>query len=239
MRSLVFLVSLYAGMTAIGLIALPAALFHQGPALWAVRVWARWAMFCLRRIGGVRLRLEGLEHIPPGPTLIACKHQSNLETIAAFLAVPDPAVVLKRELLAMPLYGWFAQRTGMIVVDREAHAKALRGMVHEAKQRLAEGRHVVIFPEGTRKAPGEPPDYKPGVAALYRELDVACVPAALNSGVFWGEGGRLLARGETVIRFLPPIPAGLPRREFMMRLEAEIEGASAELLAQAPAVATT
>lgn len=229
LRSILFMAWLYLGMSALALAGLPLAVFSTRAGLVATRLWAHWAVLGLRLIAGVRLRLEGIEHIPAEPVLFASKHQSNLETITAFLALRDPAIVLKRELIRLPLYGWYAKRTGMIVVDRDAHARALKDMVRDAKARFAEGRPVLIFPEGTRQLPGAPPDYKPGVAALYRELDVPCVPVALNTGLFWGSGGKLKQPGVAVIRFLPAIPPGLQRRPFMAELEARIEAASTEL----------
>ncbi|MBY0447998.1 MAG: 1-acyl-sn-glycerol-3-phosphate acyltransferase [Hyphomonadaceae bacterium] len=237
MRSALFMLYLYGGMAALGILAFPLALVNRAAGIGAIRLWALYTLFGLRWIAGVRVRFEGLEHVPDGPVLIASKHQSNLETIAAFLVLRDPAMVLKRELLKLPLYGWFAVRTGMIVVDRDAHAKALRDLVRHAKARFAEGRPVLIFPEGTRRPPGAPPDYKPGVAALYRELGSACVPVALNTGQFWDARGKLHRRGAAVLRFLPPIPPGLSRQDFMQALEGCIEPASAALTADSAAFA--
>jgi 1-acyl-sn-glycerol-3-phosphate acyltransferase len=144
-----------------------------------------------------------------------------------------PAFVLKRNLLNIPFYGWYARKSGMIAIDREGRASALRMMVIRARAELAAGRSVVIFPEGTRKQPGAVPDYKPGVAGLYGQLNVPCVPVALNSGLYWtGPGGFIKNPGKMVIEFLPPIPPGLKRREFMTALEAEIETATARLVAE-------
>jgi len=229
LRSFVYICWLYGGMILLGFSTLPIAYFSRRVGLATIKLWARWALLGLALIGGIRVRFEGLEHVPDEPVLFASKHQSNLETIAAFIALRDPAMVLKQELTKLPAYGVYCRRTGMIVVDREAHAKALKDLVRDAKTAFAEGRPVMIFPEGTRRMPGAPPDYKPGVAALYRELDVPCVPVALNTGLFWGSGGKLKRPGVAVIRFLPPIPAGLQRRPFMAELETRIETASAEL----------
>ena len=229
LRSFLFMAWLYGGMSVLGLAALPLAMVSSRATLMAIRLWAHWTILGLKLIADIEVRFEGLQHVPNEPVLVASKHQSNLETIVAFLALLNPAIVLKSELMKLPLYGWYAKRAGMIVVDRDAHSKALKEMVRHARARFAEGRPVLIFPEGTRQAPGAAPDYKPGVAALYRELDVPCVPVALNTGLFWGGGGRLKQPGVAVIRFLQPIPAGLQRRPFMAELEARIEAASAEL----------
>ncbi len=132
--------------------------------------------------------------------------------------------------MPLPFFGWFAWKTKMIAVDRAAHAKALKAMVRQTRARLAEGRQILIFPEGTRTTPGEPADYKPGVAAIYRDVDAPCWPVATNSGVHWPAHGFKRYPGTVVFEFLPPIPAGLKRVEFMKQLESRIEDASTALL---------
>jgi len=136
--------------------------------------------------------------------------------------------VLKRELLRIPFYGWFLGKAAAIPIDRSAGVSALRKMSDAARQVLAQGRPILIFPEGTRKKPGAAPDYKPGVAALYGQLDVDCVPVALNSGVYWT--GFLKRPGTIVLQFLEPIAPGLKRGAFMTLLEQRIEGATNQLL---------
>jgi len=149
----------------------------------------------------------------------------------------DPAVVLKRELLRIPFYGWMAWKAGMISIDREGRAQALRHMVDAARAVIAQKRSILIFPEGHRMAPGAKPDYKPGVAALYAQLDVSCVPVALNSGLFWtGPFGFLKKRGRIIVQFLEPIPSGLRSRVFLERLELRIETATAALLTEGHAL---
>jgi 1-acyl-sn-glycerol-3-phosphate acyltransferase len=145
----------------------------------------------------------------------------------------DPAVVIKRELQYVPFYGWYATRAGSIFIDRKGGAGALRRMVAAARQAIAAGRPVVIFPQGTRTAPGAAvtadAPYQSGVAALYRELGVPLVPAAVNSGTYWGRRAFMKRRGRIIVAFLPPIPPGLPRREVMATLESRIEAATAAL----------
>jgi 1-acyl-sn-glycerol-3-phosphate acyltransferase len=157
--------------------------------------------------------------------------------LALYALLDDASVVIKRELLRVPFYGWFARKAGMIAIDRGAHAGALRKMAEQGRAVAAEGRSIVIFPEGTRKNPDAAPDYKPGVAGLYTQLRVPCVPVALNSGLFWtGPGGFLKKRGRIVIEFLPAIPAGLKRAEFMRTLEQRTEEATAKLVAEGRAL---
>jgi 1-acyl-sn-glycerol-3-phosphate acyltransferase len=147
-----------------------------------------------------------------------------------FLAIEDhPAYVIKRELLRLPIYGWYCAKIGMIGVDRSAGARALITMARAAKPVAAEGRAVVIFPEGTRTAPGAPPAYQPGVYALYRDLGVPVVPVAIDSGRFWGRRTFMKHPGVITVEYLPPIPAGLDRASFMTALQTAIETAMARL----------
>lgn len=196
----------------------------------AVRFWAKTIVFGLRWLGGVRTEVRGLEHLPTGAALIAAKHQSLYDFIGPFAFLPDASFVLKRELLALPFFGWHASKGGMIGIDRQGHAKALKDLVRAAREKAAQGRQIIIFPEGTRKKPGAPPDYKPGVAALYRDLELPCTPMATNSGVHLNAQAVLLRRGIIVFEILPPIPAGLKRDEFMKELELRIETSSNEMI---------
>ncbi|HVT24359.1 MAG TPA: lysophospholipid acyltransferase family protein, partial [Rhizomicrobium sp.] len=165
------------------------------------------------------------------PVLAAAKHMSMWDTIALYVFLNKPAMVFKRELGMIPFYGWFVRKAEMIAIDRDGKASALRKMAADAKAIFAQGRCVLIFPEGTRKKPGAAPDYKPGVAGLYGQIGVACAPIALNSGLFWtGPSGFLKKPGTIVVEFLPLIPPGLKRAEFMSRLESSIEAATAKLV---------
>ena len=191
-------------------------------------VWARLILWGLRVFAGTRLEIRG--QTPKGGVLVASKHFSMWETIAFLGILYRPVIVMKRTLLRVPFYGWYAVKQRHIAIDRSAGASALRTMSRAAEQRLSEGRPVVIFPEGTRRNPGDPPAYKPGVAALYLHLDVPCVPVAHNSGLFWT--GFLRRPGTIVLEYLEPIPPGLSRRDFMTILEQRIETATARLIAE-------
>ena len=231
-RSLLFTVWLYLSMAVFAVGLSPALLMPHRAAMGVIKGWARFVLFGLRWIAGVKVEFRGLEHRPAGPALIASKHQGMLDIIVPFALFDDPCMVMKKELMPLPFFGWFAWKTRMIPVDRQAHAKALKDMVRNARDRLAAGRQIVIFPEGTRTAPGAEPDYKPGVAALYRDLDVPCWPVATNSGVHWPAHGFRRYPGTVVFEFLEPIPAGLKRAEFMAQIEARIEARSTGLLAE-------
>ncbi len=199
--------------------------------VWMARQWCALTFWGLRVFAGIRYEVRG--SVPDGCVLVASKHMSMWDTMALYLLLRDPATIVKRELLRVPFYGWYLLKAGMIPIDRDAGASALRKMQAASAKVFAQNRPVVIFPEGTRKKPGAPPDYKPGVAALYGQLGVACVPVALNSGLFWtGPMGFVKRRGVIVIAFLEAIPAGLKRREFMPALERRIETATAGLVAE-------
>lgn len=190
------------------------------------RGWARATLWGLSVFAGIKERRIGV--VPRGGVLVASKHMSMWDTLALYLTLDDPGIVLKRELLRIPFYGWYLGKAAAIPIDRGAGADALRRMTHSAKQVLAEGRPILIFPEGTRKKPGAPPDYKPGVAGLYGLLGVACVPVALDSGRYWQ--GFAKHPGTISLEFLEPIPPGLKRREFMTMLEQRIEDATNRML---------
>jgi 1-acyl-sn-glycerol-3-phosphate acyltransferase len=210
---------------------MPAALVWRRAATAAIVAWSHAALWGTQTIAGIKVRLEGQENIPHGAAIVAVKHQAMLDTIVPFVWLPSPILVLKQELLNAPLYGWFARRGGMIPVARDAHAAALKSMLRAARPHAEAGRQIVIFPEGTRKAPGDAPDYKPGVAALYRDLAKPVVPVALNTGLCWPAKGLIRRSGVVTVRFLPAIPPGLARAEFMRVLEDTIETASAALAA--------
>ncbi|ASD26599.1 lysophospholipid acyltransferase family protein [Brevundimonas diminuta] len=229
-RSLIFTLWLYLSMPLFAIGLSPALLMPHGVAIAVIKLWARFVLFGLRWIAGIKVEVRGLEHRPTGPALIAAKHQGMLDVIAPFAFLDDACFVMKKELMPLPFFGWFAWKTKMIAVDRAAHAKALKDMVRQTRARLAEGRQILIFPEGTRTTPGEPADYKPGVAAIYRDVDAPCWPVATNSGVHWPAHGFKRYPGTVVFEFLPPIPAGLKRAAFMAELESRIETASTALL---------
>jgi 1-acyl-sn-glycerol-3-phosphate acyltransferase len=209
-------------------VCLPILLLPRQVTLWAAKRWCAVLLWGLKVIAGLDLEVRG--PIPQGAVLVASKHMSMWDTLVLVHLLADPAVVLKRELLNIPFYGWYVRKARMIAIDRATGASALRKMAQAARNALGEGRSIAIFPEGTRKKPGAPADYKPGVAALYAQLGVACVPVALNSGLFWTIFRK--NPGRIVIEFLPAIPAGLKRAEFMGKLEQEIETATAALLAE-------
>ena len=189
------------------------------------RLWCRGTLAMLRVLAGLRWRVEGLAHRPAGPAIYASKHQSTWDTLVFALLLPDCAYVLKRELFWLPLFGQLLARSRPIGVDRGAGARALRGMLAQAERAVAAGRSIVIFPEGTRTAPGKRRAYHPGVSALYQRLGLPVVPVALDSGRYWGRRQFVKQPGTITIRFLEPIAPGLERSAFMALLEGRIETA--------------
>ena len=209
--------------------------FYFMPRKWSIRalqVWARSSLFWLRVIAGIRMEVRGVENIPQGACLVAGKHQSFWETFAILPLLDDPAMVLKKELTYIPFFGWFIYKFRMIPVERSAGTQALRSLIEAGEKAVADGRQVVIMPEGTRRAPDDPPDYKPGAAALYGKLGVPCVPFGLNSGLFWPRRQFLRKPGTIIISFLPAIPPGLGRKPFQARLEEAVERETARLVAE-------
>lgn len=227
-RSALFVALFYLWSVVIAVGFTPLLLGPPKGILWMFRFWNA-GVIALLRIVDIRVEIRGREHIPTGPALVAPKHQCMLDVFAQFGVLPATAFVMKKELAWIPWFGWYSRRVGNIVVDRDAHSAALRKLVREAKARFAEGRQVVIFPEGTRTAPGAGGDYKPGIAALYRQIDVPVHPVATNSGVHWPAHGFLRKPGVIVFEFLEPIPPGLKREAFMTLLRERIETASVKL----------
>ncbi len=230
--SILFVVWMYGLMAVLGIVFPPTLL---GPRSWtraALRFYLALVFGGLRVLCGVRYEVRGREHMPSGGALIASKHQSMFETLAFWAILPDPAIILKKELALLPVFGWYAMKLKNIKVDRAAGAKALRDMLKQARDRAGEGRQVVIFPQGTRLEPGGSDTYKPGVAGLYSAMKAPCVPVALNSGLYWPAHGFVRRPGAIVVEFLPAIEPGLPKDAFMAELETRIETASSALLAE-------
>lgn len=228
LRAFLFAAWMVGTVAVMGLVFLPLMLLPKG-ALLAIRIWTWSTLKALRLICGVRWEVRGIENLPAGSVIVAAKHQSTLDTIVPFVALGEPCFALKAELLKLPFYGWYAKRAGMIPIDRGGHSTALRNLVRRAKERMREPAKLIIYPEGTRRPVGAPPAYKPGVAGLYRELEIPCVPVATNSGQVWGGKGFDIRPGLAVFEFLPAIPPGLKRPVFMAELEKAIETASDRL----------
>jgi 1-acyl-sn-glycerol-3-phosphate acyltransferase len=189
----------------------------------ASRLWARGVLIGLKWLVGLTYAERGLHNIPDEPCLIIANHQSTWETLAFLILFPDVAIVAKQELLTIPVFSWFLRRSPMILIDRESGPKAVRKMIDESRAALAEGRSVLIFPEGTRKLVSEPVAFKRGVELLYTKLDRVVLPVALNSGHFWGPGRSYKRAGTISVSYLSPIQPGLSGNEFTRRAEELLE----------------
>jgi 1-acyl-sn-glycerol-3-phosphate acyltransferase len=232
LRSILFNLLFYLNLTILLIAAIPTLLMPRRAIIGIAKLWGRTTLWLLRVVCGIGVEWRGLEKIPPGGILVAAKHHSTWETFALLTLFPDPTYVIKRELTWIPFFGWYAKHGGMIPVDRGAGKSALTGMTANARAALAQGRQIIIFPEGTRRAAGAEPKYKFGVAHLYAEAGVPCVPVALNSGLFWPRRRFLRFPGTIRVEFLDPIPPGLERNAFFAKLQEEIETATARLIAE-------
>jgi 1-acyl-sn-glycerol-3-phosphate acyltransferase len=226
--------ALFFGWTALVLaLSLPLVLVPRGAIMWSARRLASGTVDLLKVIVGLRYEVRGDPSLLQRPVIVASKHQSAWDTFIFYLIARDPAYVMKKELMAIPVYGWLASKQRMIPIDRGAGAKALRALLRDAEAALAERRQIIIFPQGTRVAPGVRAPYQAGVAALYARLGRPVVPVALNSGCFWPRRSFLKHPGKIILEILPPIPPGLAKPAFMAALEERIEAASARLEAEA------
>ena len=231
-RSLVFQALFYTSTLLLMVLSLPVFVL---PARWGwpvVPLWARVNLWLLRWVAGVKVEFRGLENIPQGGCIVAAKHQSAWETFALLPLFRSPTYVLKRELRWIPLFGWYTAKFRQIPVDRGKRSVALAKLTDSARTAIAEGRQILIFPEGTRVEPGEHPDFKPGAAGLYLNMGVPCVPVALNSGVFLKSYCGLKRPGRIVVEFLEPIPPGLDKPDFLRQLHERINTASDALQAE-------
>lgn len=232
-RSVLFNIAFYANFLLQALLFSPVLLLPQRYCWPIVRFWAGSSLWLHRVICGVGEEVRGTEHLPQGAYLLACKHQSAWETLRLVLLVPRPAFILKRELMWIPLFGWYLAKVGMIPVERGRRSRALELIGLHAVRRLAEGRQVIIFPEGTRRAPMADPAYKYGATYLYKELGTRCVPVALNSGLYWPRRAWTHRRGKILLQVLPAIEPGLPPAVFSDRLAEMLEASSRQLVAEA------
>jgi 1-acyl-sn-glycerol-3-phosphate acyltransferase len=234
-QSILFNILFYLNLVALLVAALITLALPRRAVLKMAELWGRTSVWLLRVVCGTKVELRGLQNIPEGALIVAAKHQSTWETFALLRLFDDFTFIVKRELMWIPIFGWCMWKGGMIPVDRGAGSQALTEMTARAQREIRSGRQLIIFPEGTRRPPGAAPRYKFGVAHLYAEVGVPCVPVALNSGLFWPRRALLRLPGTIVVEFLPPIPPGLDKGVFLRRLQSDIETATARLIAEGEA----
>jgi 1-acyl-sn-glycerol-3-phosphate acyltransferase len=230
LRSLLFNVLFYAVLVCLAIVALPTFLMPPRAMLAVAGWWAKATLFLMRVVCNIKVEFRGADRIPAGPLVIVAKHQSFWETFALLPFFERPIFILKRQLMHIPVFGQFLAKTGMIAIDRDAGVKALLDMTRRARDAVRSGCQLVIFPEGTRRAPGAPADYKTGFAQIYSACAAPCLPVALNSGLFWPRRTFMRYPGTLVVEFLDPLPAGLPKDAFLARVETAIEEATGRIV---------
>ena len=231
LRSLIFVIQIYLAMAVLGIVFAPYALVSPDGARLACNLYCAWVFWSARWMVGLRTEIRGTP--PSGEVMIAAKHQSFLDILMIFHAVPRAKFIMKRELLWTPVIGLYAKRLGCVPVDRGKRGAAVARMVRDVAAEFRDPGQLIIYPQGTRVAPGLSRPYKAGTAVLYRELGSVCVPAATNVGLFWPRKGILRKPGLAVVEFLEPIAPGMGREAFMARLERVVEGRTDELMAEA------
>ncbi len=235
-RSLLFNVLFYLNTIVLMILGIPTLFVGPRAIMGLARLWANTTNWLLWRICGLKAEYRGMENIPEGGFIIAPKHQSAWETFSLVPFARDFSYILKRELTYIPLFGWYLVRARQIAINRSRGTAALSEATQKSCAALRAGRQVFIFPEGTRRQPGAPPDYKFGVAKIYSESGAPCLPVALNAGLFWPRRAFLRRPGTILVEFLEPIPPGLERSEFLRVLSARIEGATNRLIAESLAL---
>ncbi|HEY4995919.1 MAG TPA: lysophospholipid acyltransferase family protein [Aestuariivirga sp.] len=233
LRSLIFNATFYVALILFLIVFSPVLLMPRIYAIRALQLWGRSANWLMTTICQIEIEVRGVENIPAGPLLVVGKHQSIWETFALPPLFDDPCMVEKKELFYIPIYGWpYTYKFRMIGVDRSAGSKALKDLIRRGKEEIARGRQIIILPEGTRRAVGAEPDYKPGAAALYNALGVPCVAFGLNAGLFWPRRQFLRTPGKIVIEFSKPLSSGLPRKQFDKVMQDTIEGITNRLISE-------
>ena len=233
LRSAVFNLLFYGLLIALMLVGLPTLFIGRRAVLRLANVWGRASLWLLRVTCGTHLVFRGRENIPTDACILASKHQSFLEIIALCSLFPSFSFVMKTELTRIPLFGWYLSASRQIAVDRARGRAALAEVSRQSIEMLRDGRTLFIFPEGTRRPPGAEPEYKSGIAYIYTEAGVPCLPVAVDTGLFWPRRSFLRRPGTAVVEFLPVIPAGLPRQEFQARMRDTVEAASRALAVEA------
>jgi 1-acyl-sn-glycerol-3-phosphate acyltransferase len=233
LRSLLYNVLFYLLLIFWLIVAIPTYLMPRWAIMKIARNWARSSIWLLRVVCKTRVEYRGLEKIPKGPLIVASKHQSMWETFALLQFFDQPLYIFKRELKWIPLFGGYLIKSNMIGIDRSAGGRSLLRMARRAGEEVRRGRQLIIFPEGTRVPVDAPPNYKTGVAQIYVDCGVPCLPVALNSGLFWPRRTFMRYPGTLVVEFLDPLPPGLSRREFITRVSSVIEGATGRLVEMA------
>lgn len=234
LRSLVFNTAFYLNLILQMILWTPIYFLLPRKKAWFVpKVWAASSLWLYKVLAGTRAEITGLENLPDGSCIIAPKHQSFWDVIAFLPSIPDAFYILKRELMWIPLFGWYVAKMRMVPIDRGSRSKALRKAVKTSLERMKDNRQLIIYPEGTRRPPGAEPAYKYGIVELYSQLNVPVVPVAHVAGLYWPRRKFLRYPGIIRARFLPAIEPGLSKEVFQERLIRETEAACDQFLIEA------
>ena len=230
MKKYFFIILFWLWSISINVLFIPSLILPRKIIVIGQKLWALGIVILLKQTLNITYLIEGKKHLPKKPYIIAIKHQSMWDTIILHLIDKDPAIVMKKELLNIPIYGWYCRKSKMIPIDRSAGLKALKFMLAESNNALKKNRNIIIFPQGTRVLPKQKSPYLPGTYLLYSKLGVTVIPCALNSGLFWPSKGWPKNPGEIKVKYLEPIPPGLSKEEFQDKLQNSIEKSSSLLI---------
>ncbi len=232
LRSLLFNTIFYLSSVVIGVGAVPVLLGSPGFMRRAGASWSYVVIWMLKKIAGTDWQVRGKDRVPDGPVIFAIKHQSAWDTLFFPAYLDEPAMVAKKELRMIPFYGWYAWRAEAVWIDRSKGPRAIRTLIRGAEAAIKQGRSIVMFPQGTRTAPGEIRPYQAGIAALYGATKVPVVPVAVNSGMYWGKRTFMKYPGSIIVEFLEPMPKGLDRGQFLKELATRVDSATSRLEAE-------
>ena len=213
-----------------GFLSLPFLLLPSKSIALPAKIWIRGIFICLKYICGVTHEMKGLAHLSDEPVIIVSKHQSAFETFALYYYLKKSFFIHKKQLFYIPIFGQYLMKHNMVSIDRAGHASTMRKMITDVKKKLDSGSTIIIFPEGTRTKPGAKADYKTGFIGIYNTSKRKLQPVALNSGLFWQKGLKVIKRGHIIIEFLPQIDIGLDKKEVLNKVENSIESATNKLL---------
>jgi len=228
--TIIFYVALASWTILMGFLSLPFLLLPSKSIALPAKIWIRGIFICLKYICGVTHEMRGLAHLSDEPVIIVSKHQSAFETFALYYYLKKSFFIHKKQLFYIPIFGQYLMKHNMVSIDRAGHASTMRKMITDVKKKLDSGSTIIIFPEGTRTKPGAKADYKTGFIGIYNTSKRKLQPVALNSGLFWQKGLKVIKRGHIIIEFLPQIDIGLDKKEVLNKVEKSIESATNKLL---------
>ena len=229
-RTTIFYIVLTLWTISLGLLFLPFLLLPSKYMYFPAKIWVRGIFILLKSICGITHEIRGKNYIPKKPVVVVSKHQSAFETFALFYYLKKSFFIHKKQLIYIPIFGQYLLKSNMVSIDRKGGAKTMKKILFETKKRIEDGSSIIIFPEGTRRRPGETPDYKTGFIGIYKEVNRKLLPVAVNSGLFWPRHKFIMNKGHIIIEILPTIEAGVPKNEILNKVKEVIEKASNNLL---------